>query len=186
MPDKLRGFGGRAPDEQALTTLTDIVIEDPRWEEAGLEALAEDAAVKTLQFLGYSIDGYEIAVLACDDDRIAELNAEFRGKPTPTNVLSWPAFELAAEEDGAEPDQPPPPDPMMGESLGDIAIAYDTCLREAEDAGKTMTDHVTHLIVHGVLHLLGYDHLRDRDATLMEGLESKILGKMGIADPYRG
>lgn len=75
---------------------------------------------------------------------------------------------------------------MMGEGLGDIAISYDTCLREAQSAGKPMPDHVTHLIVHGVLHLLGYDHVRDRDATLMEGLETVILGKMGIADPYRG
>ena len=169
-----------------MTTLTDIVIEDPRWEEAGLERLVENAAVNTLQFLGFPIDGYEIAVLACDDARIADLNAEFRDKPAATNVLSWPSDDLAAEEDGGTPLPPAPPDPMMGESLGDIAIAYDTCLREAEAAGKDMADHVTHLIVHGVLHILGYDHVRDRDATLMEGLETKILGKMGIADPYKG
>jgi len=169
-----------------VTTLTDIVIEDPRWEEAGLDALAEDAALKALEYLGFPVDGYEIAILACDDARIADLNAEFRDKPTPTNVLSWPSYDLAADEDGARPHPPPPPDPMMGESLGDIAIAYDTCLREADAVGKDMADHVTHLIVHGVLHLLGYDHVRDRDATLMEGLETKILGKMGIADPYRG
>jgi probable rRNA maturation factor len=169
-----------------VTTLTDIVIEDPRWEEAALDGLAESAAVNTLEYLGFPIGGYEIAVLACDDARIADLNAEFREKPTPTNVLSWPSDDLSAEEDGDTPLPPAPPDPTMGESLGDIAIAYDTCLREADAAGKTMTDHVTHLIVHGVLHLLGYDHVRDRDATLMEGLETKILGKMGIADPYRG
>lgn len=169
-----------------MTTLTDIVIEDPRWEEAGLDALAETAALKALEYLGFPVDGYEIAILACDDARIADLNAEFRDKPTPTNVLSWPSCDLAADKDGARPRPPPPPDPMMGESLGDIAIAYDTCLREADVVGKDMADHVTHLIVHGVLHLLGYDHVRDRDATLMEGLETKILGKMGIADPYRG
>ncbi len=68
--------------------------------------------------------------------------------------------------------------------LGDLAIAFETCAREAQEAGKTMADHVTHLIVHGTLHLLGYDHLRDGDATLMENLETEILGKMGIADPY--
>ncbi len=169
-----------------MTTLTDIVIEDPRWEEAGLDALAEIAAANTLDYLDVPIEGYEIAILACDDARIAELNAEFRDKPTPTNVLSWPSYDLAADEDGATPHPLPPPDPMMGESLGDIAIAYDTCLREAEAAGKDMGHHFTHLIVHGVLHLLGYDHVRDRDATLMEGLETKILGKMGIADPYKG
>ena len=169
-----------------MTTLTDIVIEDPRWEEVGLDALAEDAALKALEYLGFSVEGYEIAILACDDARIADLNAEFRDKPTPTNVLSWPRYDLAPDEDGGTPHPPPPPDPMMGESLGDIAIAYDTCLREADAVGKDIADHVTHLIVHGVLHLLGYDHVRDRDATLMEGLETKILGKMGIADPYRG
>jgi probable rRNA maturation factor len=169
-----------------VTTLIDIVIEDPRWEEAELEALAEAAAVDTLEHLGFPVEGYEIAVLACDDARIADLNAEFRDKPTPTNVLSWPSYDLAADEDGAAPTPPPPPDLLMGESLGDIAIAYDTCLAEANEAGKNMADHVTHLIVHGVLHLLGYDHVRDRDATLMEGLETKILGKMGIADPYKG
>jgi probable rRNA maturation factor len=169
-----------------VTTLTDIVIEDPRWEEVGLDALAEDAALKALEYLGFSVEGYEIAILACDDARIADLNAEFRDKPTPTNVLSWPSYNLAPDEDGVTPHPPPPPDTMMGESLGDIAIAYDTCLREADAVGKDIADHVTHLIVHGVLHLLGYDHVRDRDATLMEGLETKILGKMGIADPYRG
>jgi probable rRNA maturation factor len=167
-----------------VTTLTDIVIEDPRWEDAGLDELAEDAAANVLNYLGFSVDGYEIAVLGCDDPRIADLNAEFRGKPTATNVLSWPSHDLASAQDGDTPNAPPPPDPMMGESLGDIAIAFDTCAREAEDAGKAMSDHVTHLVVHGVLHLLGYDHVRDRDATLMEGLETRILGKMGIADPY--
>ncbi|MGJ8604592.1 MAG: rRNA maturation RNase YbeY [Marivita sp.] len=168
-----------------MTALIDIVIEDPRWEAVGLEALAERAAVTALEYLGFPAQGYEVALLACDDARIADLNAEFREKPTPTNVLSWPASDLAAEQDGGTPIAPPPPDPMMRESLGDIAIAYDTCLHEAETGGKPLTDHVTHLIVHGVLHLLGYDHIRGRDATLMEGLETGILGKMGIADPYR-
>ncbi|OSQ50704.1 rRNA maturation factor [Marivita geojedonensis] len=166
--------------------MTDIVIEDPRWDAAGLEPLADAAARNTLEYLGFPWESYEIAILACDDLRIAELNAEFRKKPTPTNVLSWPAWELAATQDGDAPEAPPPPDPLMGESLGDIAIAFETCQREAEAAGKSLSDHVTHLIVHGVLHLLGYDHVRDHDATLMEGLETRILGKMGIEDPYRG
>lgn len=168
-----------------MTRLTDIVIEDPRWQEADLDALAEDAACASLAYLELPTDGYEIAILACDDARIAELNADFRGKPTPTNVLSWPACDLAPQPDGDTPTAPPPPDTIMGESLGDIAIAYDTCLREAEIGNKPLADHVTHLVVHAVLHLLGYDHVRDRDATLMEDLETRILGKMGIADPYR-
>lgn len=167
-----------------MTRLTDIMIEDPRWQTVGIEPLAENAAVNTLKFLDLPVEGYEIAVLACDDARIADLNAEFRERPTPTNVLSWPAYDLAPEVDGDVPDPPPPPDPMMGESLGDIAIAYDTCFKEVRIGDKPLADHVTHLVVHAVLHLLGYNHVRDRDATLMEGLETRILGKMGIADPY--
>ncbi|SPF81020.1 rRNA maturation RNase YbeY [Pseudoprimorskyibacter insulae] len=165
--------------------LTDTILEDDRWEEADLETLAETAAVAALSHLGMVPQDYEIAVLGCDDARIAVLNAEFRDKPTPTNVLSWPAWDLAAEDDGAAPEPAPEGDETMPEALGDIAISYDTCLAEAEAAGKPLADHVTHLVVHGVLHLLGYDHIRDNDATLMEGIETKILGKMGISDPYR-
>jgi probable rRNA maturation factor len=166
--------------------LTDTVIEDPRWDMVSLQELAERAAVNTLKWLDMPAEGYEIAVLGCDDARISVLNADFRDKPTPTNVLSWPAYDLAADTEGAPPESPPAPDLLMGESLGDIAISYDTCLREATESGKDFAEHVTHLVVHGVLHLLGYDHVRDRDATLMERLETEILGKMGLGDPYRG
>ena len=123
-------------------------------------------------------------MLACDDTQIAKLNADFRAKPTPTNVLSWPSEERAADEPGGLP-QPAHPGPDGLIALGDIAIAYDTCAREAEAASKPLTDHVTHLIVHGTLHLLGYDHETEQDAALMEGLETKILGKMGLDDPYK-
>ncbi|WP_298806588.1 rRNA maturation RNase YbeY, partial [uncultured Lentibacter sp.] len=128
----------------------------------------------------------EIALLGCDDSRIATLNTEFRAKPTPTNVLSWPDQALAAQDDGATPDRPKsdphaPDEPLF---LGDIAISYDTCAREAADQAKPIADHITHLIAHATLHLLGYDHIRDQDATLMEALEVEILGKMGIANPY--
>lgn len=164
--------------------LTDTIIEDEAWDAVDLEGLAEAAATAALQHLGMETEGYEIAVLGCDDAKIAELNADFRDKPTPTNVLSWPAWELGAEDDGGDPDLPPEPDTMMPEHLGDIAIAFGVCKKEAEAAENVLEHHVTHLLVHGVLHLLGYDHIRDADATLMEGLETSILGKMGIADPY--
>ena len=160
-----------------------FVIEDDRWPEAGLEAVANRAAAETLRHLSLDPDECEITLLACDDARIAELNADFRGKPQATNVLSWPEEELAAEEPGGRP-EPPEPDMTGMYSLGDIAIAYDTCKREADEAGKVFSDHVTHLIVHGLLHLLGYDHVRDDDATLMEGIEITILGKLGLDDPY--
>ena len=158
----------------------DVVFEDDRWEAFGLEALAERAVAETLAHLGLDPETWEIVCLACDDARIADLNAEFREKPTPTNVLSWPSEERGAEIAGARPDAPRGPDP----ELGDIAISFDTCQREAAEAGKPMEAHVTHLVVHGVLHLLGYDHIRDADATLMEGIETEILGKMGLPDPY--
>ncbi|ETX28388.1 rRNA maturation RNase YbeY [Roseivivax isoporae] len=164
--------------------LTDTVIEDPRWDAAGLDRLSERAAVAALAHLGLDPAGFEIAVLGCDDARIAELNGTFRGKPQPTNVLSWPAEELFAEADGGAPARPEPGGPHGPAELGDIAIAYDTCLREAEIGGKPLADHVTHLVVHGTLHLLGYDHERDGDATLMETTEAAILAELGVEDPY--
>ncbi|PPB82362.1 putative rRNA maturation factor [Albidovulum inexpectatum] len=167
-----------------MEPLVDTVIEDARWETLGLPDLAERVARIALAELGLPEAGVEISLLGCDDARIAQLNADFRGKPRPTNVLSWPAEERGAEEEGALP-APIAPDPFgMGVELGDIAIAWDTCAREAAEQGKTMQDHVTHLLVHGLLHLLGYDHVRDGDAELMESTEVRILAKMGIANPY--
>lgn len=164
--------------------LTDTIIEDDRWEAVGLAALAERAATATLSHLGLT-DPFEIAVMGCDDSRIATLNADFRGKPQPTNVLSWPSEDLAAEEPGGQPFAPEPDFEGEPHHLGDLALAFETFEREAAEQGKPMADHITHLIVHGVLHLLGYDHIRDADATLMEGLEVEILGNLGLSDPYR-
>lgn len=161
--------------------LCDVVIEDDRWEAAGLEDLAERAARATLEHLALNPEDWEISLLGCDDARIAVLNEDFRDKPQPTNVLSWPSEERGAEMPGAAPVPPlPGPDP----ELGDIAISWDTCAREAAEGDKPLADHVTHLIVHAVLHLLGYDHVRDQDATLMETTEVEILGKLGVSDPY--
>ncbi len=162
----------------------DMTIEDPRWQALDLATLTETAVSATLRHLGLEGDNCELGLLACDDARIATLNAEFRGKPTPTNVLSWPAEDLSPGTPGDQPLTPKPD--FTGEiALGDIAIAWDTCAREAEDAGKPMAAHVTHLLIHGLLHLLGYDHVRDADATVMEQLETEILGTLGIDDPYR-
>lgn len=160
----------------------EILIEDARWTDAGLAALAETACNAALAEL--SLDGdYEISLLACDDARVAELNTEFRGKPSPTNVLSWPSEDRAAQIPGMIPQLPDGAPHEL--ELGDIALAYDTCAREAEAANKPLKDHVTHLLVHGTLHLLGFDHINDPDAALMEGLETRILAKLGIEDPYR-
>ena len=164
--------------------LTDTICEDDRWHQMGLEALAERAGRATLAHLGLDADAYEIALLACDDARIAVLNADFRGKPQPTNVLSWPEDDLSPEQPGATPEPPEEGDPEDTHHLGDIALAFDTCQREAQEQGKPLEAHVTHLVVHGVLHLLGYDHIRDADATLMEMIETEILGNLGLPDPY--
>ena len=157
----------------------ECMIEDSRWRD--IEPLSQRATDAALMRLGLEPSVFDISVLACDDARIAALNAEFRGKDVPTNVLSWPSEERGAVVDG---EMPLPPEPGGDTELGDIAIAYETCAREAEAAKKSLHDHTLHLLVHGTLHLLGFDHERDLDATLMEGLESEILGKMGLADPY--
>lgn len=164
--------------------LVDTVVEEDGWTEIGLADLAERAAIAALAGVGLSPDGFEIALLGCNDTRIAELNTDFRGKPKPTNVLSWPSEERGAHSAGEKPKLPEPGDPEMPEELGDIAIALETCQREAAEASKTVADHVTHLVVHGVLHLLGYDHVEDADAALMEGLEVSILAELGIESPY--
>jgi probable rRNA maturation factor len=163
--------------------ILDVVIEDARWDAAALNKQAEVAVAATLAYLELPAEDWEVTVLGCDDARIADLNAEFRDKPKPTNVLSWPAQELAAAEEGGQP-APPEVDFMGDAALGDIAISYETCMKEAEIAQKPPEDHIRHLLVHGTLHLLGYDHIRDGDATVMERLEVGILGKLGIPDPY--
>ncbi len=139
---------------------------------------------ETLTFLNQPYETAEISVLACDDAQITILNADFRGKPKATNVLSWPSEERAAMSPGGLP-RPIETGPDGLYELGDIAISYDTCASEAVAAGKPLEDHLTHLIIHATLHLLGYDHESEADARLMEGLEVKILGKLGLDDPYR-
>lgn len=161
----------------------DIVFEDERWEEAGLEGLAARAFGACFAHLGMDPARYELALLACDDARIAVLNADFRAKPTPTNVLSWPAEERAPATRGTHPDLPIAGDGPPVE-LGDIAISYETCAAEADAAQKPLADHATHLLVHGFLHLLGYDHIFDEDAALMEAREAEILGTIGLSNPY--
>jgi probable rRNA maturation factor len=111
---------------------------------------------------------YEATVVLTDDTEMRDLNRNWRGKDQPTNVLSFPAGETPGEP-GA---------------LGDIVIAYETALMEADETRIAFADHVSHLVVHGVLHLLGFDHMQDDDAERMEDMERKALASIGIADPY--
>jgi len=115
----------------------------------------------------------ELSLVFTDDEAIREINAEWRDKDKATNVLSFPAYPLE-------------PGGMPGPMLGDIVIAHETVEREALDLEKSFEDHLTHLLVHGFLHLFGYDHLDTEEAEEMEGLETRILAKLGLSDPYAG
>ena len=167
-----------------MEPLVETLTEDARWQAFGLGELAETAARAVLSDQALPDSGFLVSLLGCSDARIAVLNADFRGKPQPTNVLSWPAEERGAAQDGGAPGRPRPGGAEMPEELGDIAIAWETCEREAAEQRRPMGDHVMHLLVHGMLHLLGYDHLRDGDAALMEAAEIRILAKLGLANPY--
>ena len=153
--------------------MIEVILEDDRWKSVGLAALCEPAGREAMAATGRAESGFEIALMGCDDARIAVLNKDFRGKEAATNVLSWPSS-----------DTPPYVGSPQGTELGDIAIAYETCLREAAEKGISVQDHVTHLLIHGILHLLGYDHISDREAEEMEALEIKALAKLGISNPY--
>lgn len=152
--------------------VVEIVSENGDWDSIpGLLPRMEAAVQAALSASGKTLlPEAEVAVLLSDDAGIAELNARWRGKASPTNVLSFPAVtpdKLAAS-------------PM----IGDIILAYETCIREAAEESKTLTDHLTHLCVHGALHLMGYDHENDAEAEAMEALEIRILAGLDIANPY--
>ena len=148
----------------------DVLVEAPAWEALeGAAALAERAARAALATFEFDTDS-EMSITLTDDARIRVLNREWRGKDKPTNVLSFPAADL--------------PDEALPQPLGDVIVAYETLAAEAEAEDKTPADHLTHLVVHGTLHLLGYDHIDDQEAEEMEALEKDILADLGIDDPY--
>jgi probable rRNA maturation factor len=139
-------------------------IDEPRWKQRrGLKARLEEAARLALR--GKARRG-ALTILLTGDARLKTLNRDFRGKNKPTNVLSFPA---APNEDGY---------------LGDVALAFGVTEAEALKAGKRFADHAVHLVIHGVLHLLGFDHVTDAQAKKMEPLETRLLARLGIDDPY--
>lgn len=154
----------------------DIDIEE--WPAGDWDALAERAAEAAGQGEPLLANPrLSVSVLFTSDAEVHTLNREWRQRDKPTNVLSFPMLERA-ELEALAPEGPP-------EMLGDIALAYETCAREAEEKGITLEAHTTHLIVHGLLHLAGHDHVdSDEQAEAMEQLETGILAKLGIADPY--
>jgi probable rRNA maturation factor len=157
----------------------DILIESGAWqdlpdaEDIARRAIAVAASTMDASDAGIGLRNAELSLLLCDDDTIAVLNARWRRQEKPTNVLSFPAWPLHGGV-------------MLQEKrpLGDIAIAYETLAREARESGKTASAHLSHLVVHGYLHLVGYDHETDDEAEEMERLERDILARIGVADPY--
>ncbi len=154
--------------------MIEVEVEDAAWGDlAGVEAIVVSAAEAVLTSqpsqdpFQRSNRAFDLTVLLTDDTTVRELNARFRNKDAATNVLSFPAAESA---------QP---------HLGDVALAYGVCASEAAAQDKPLADHLSHLVVHGVLHLLGYDHQADAPAEAMEAMERDILFKLGVPDPYR-
>ncbi|HEX4534461.1 MAG TPA: rRNA maturation RNase YbeY [Rhizomicrobium sp.] len=149
----------RAEKSQAVI----VVIEDDGWKKR-----LPRAAWRVRRAAALALPrGKRLTVLLTSDARLREMNHQFRGKDKPTNVLSFPAGE---SEKGY---------------LGDVAIALGVSAREAKAEGKSLADHLSHLVIHGTLHLLGHDHEAAREAAKMESLEASLLAKIGIADPYR-
>jgi len=161
----------------------DIITEDDRRYTFDIVRAAESVYDVTLLRFDLNSHDVETTLAICDDARIAGLNARFRGKSEPTNVLCWPTVSLGSDVDGALP-VAPRLDPFGAMCLGDIMISYDTCDREAQDVRFTVRDHFCHLMIHGLLHLLGYDHVRCGDASLMVETETQLLGRLGIRHPY--
>ena len=144
--------------------MIEVEIEDAAWTSAlpDAAAVAERAATAALG----TVEG-DVVVLLTDDAAVQDLNARFRDRDRPTNVLSFPAADSAAPH------------------LGDLVLAFGVCAAEAAAQGKTLADHLSHLTVHGVLHLLGRDHVVEAEADEMEAEERSILASLGVADPYR-
>jgi probable rRNA maturation factor len=146
--------------------MIEVEIEDAAWLAALPDAqeITLRAAEATLEASGAEGD---LAILLASDQVLADLNARFRGKEGPTNVLSFPA------------------PPAAGPHLGDIAIAFGVCEREAREQSKRLEHHLMHLVAHGVLHLVGYDHQSESEAEDMEALERRVLAGLGAPDPYQ-
>ncbi|MEM7441952.1 MAG: rRNA maturation RNase YbeY [Pseudomonadota bacterium] len=153
----------------------DLVVErdDPRWPEDVLDPLPS-LVRRALEAAG-TLDGLvELSVILTSDETVRTYNRDYRGKDKPTNVLS---FALTEGDDLT-------PLPGQPTALGDILLAFETVAREAQDENKSLHDHVLHLVTHGVLHLLGYDHQITEDAREMESAETAILAEFSIPDPY--
>ena len=159
-----------APQPSAARLETEVVRRSPDWKAAPVAdaalALAAEAAFAASP--PTEAETYGLTIVLSGDEEVRGLNRTWRGKDTPTNVLSFPA--------GAQPGAP--------RQLGDVVLAFETVAREADAQELALSDHVSHLVVHGVLHLLGFDHVSEEEADKMESTERRLLASLGIADPY--
>ncbi len=161
-----------APQSSAARFETEVVRRSPEWKAAPITdaalALAAEAAFAAAP--PSNAKAYELAIVLSGDEEVRDLNRTWRGTDTPTNVLSFPAGEQRG----------------TSRQLGDVVLAFETVAREADARGLALSDHVSHLVVHGVLHLLGFDHASEDEAEKMESTERRVLASLGIADPYAG
>jgi len=175
----LEAGSGRKPGSGSMARfalpMTEVLVVADCWQaEPDAEAVIQRAVATAAESVDADIGEAELAVMLTDDAGIRTLNNNWRGIDKPTNVLSFPALPPTG---GSGPDDAP-------RMLGDIAIAYQTTRAEADDEQKPFDHHLSHLAVHGFLHLIGYDHEKDGDAEAMESLETEILAQLGIPDPY--
>jgi len=180
VPDSATGANSRrkqnsGPMALSAAFLSDVLVVADCWKaEPDAEAVVHRAIATAAEFVTADVGETELAVMLTDDAGIRALNRNWRGIDKPTNVLSFQALQPSGPRDPEDP-------PRM---LGDIAIACETTRREADEEQKPFGHHLSHLAVHGFLHLIGYDHEKDEDAETMEELEREILSQLGIPDPY--
>jgi probable rRNA maturation factor len=144
----------------------EVEVEDPAWTTALIDVEAIVIRAARAALMSADAAGAALVVLLADDEAVKALNGQFRGRDRPTNVLSFPAPQTARPH------------------VGDVVLAYGVCAAEAVAQGKTLADHLSHLVAHGVLHLMGHDHEVEAEAEEMEAQERTILAGLGIADPY--
>lgn len=160
--------------------MIDVLCNSPLWAEAlpQYEAFISKIVADTMHHFEH-LQPYEIAILLLDDEEMSTHNQTWRQKNQPTNVLSFPQYEGKLFEDA-----PKHLVKGMNIHLGDILLSYGTIKKEAQTQGKSFQDHLCHLLIHGVLHLIGYDHIKDNDQKIMEALEIQLLQTYGITNPY--
>ena len=165
---------------------TYVMIDDKRWVGVPLEEIAKSALKLLVDNSLVKKSNFEVSILAGNDSEIKKLNKNFRGRNTSTNIISWPEYNLQPKHPGHSPKQFDKSTLASEETifLGNLAISFERCSSEAEKKDISFADHLLHLLLHGYLHLLGFDHQNELDATLMEDIEIRLLSRIGIKNPY--